>query len=128
MQHSTSIAERASASLRLAHRAALALLAAAAIAIATAAPRDAAGGEPMPRSITTAAVLLGVAVVALRRIATSPALGARARSLLSLLSLGGAVGLGALALSLAFAHGDAQASLALVAAAAILILRPPSVT
>ena len=85
--------------------------------------------EPMVRGCTIlaclAAVGLALAVIATRRLSTSPAFGPRASVGLSLASLACAALLGLLAAALGGLHGATQPALAFTLAAAMLILRPP---
>jgi len=118
-------AERLQGALRLWHRGALAVLAGCALAIAFADASMNADAAP-PRDFTWAALALGVGVVALRRLSTSPVMHPRNRVLLSIGALLCAALLGCVAVALAYQHGQQQTALMFTLAAAVFILRPPS--
>ena len=118
--------------LRTTHRCVLALLVACAIFLALTAgtlgadePSELVGSGLPPRPFTLAAVGLALAVIATRRLSSSPAIAARARVGLWLASLACAALLGLLAAALGGLHGATQPALAFTLAAAMLVLRQP---
>jgi FtsH-binding integral membrane protein len=110
---------------RLLHRCVLGLLAACALTIALGSDSDSAGDVP-PRSYTLAGVGLALGVVAARRLATSPVIGARVRARLSIVALVLAGAIGLVAASLGAQHGATQSALVFTLAAAVFVLRPPA--
>jgi len=111
-------------SLKRSHRTVLAVIAACA---ATSALQPAAAGEPAaPDPVyTTAAVVLAVGVIVLRRTATSRVISPRTRLFLTLCTYTLAASLAILGTFIAMTLGEKQTGLVFALAAGIFCLRPP---